>query len=371
MPPAELKITEDVQLAPLTTLGVGGRAQWFVSAGNAEEIVAARKWASERGVDVFVLGGGSNLVVSDSGIGGLVLQVDIRGCTRSAAGDRLHVAAGAGEVWDTVVATAVDSGFSGLECLSGIPGRVGGTPIQNVGAYGQEVADAIETVTAVDRTSGAVVTLPGSACGFSYRQSRFKGADAGRFIVTAVSYVLSARAPTVTYPDVVTYLAERRTQTPAVADVRRAVLEIRRRKGMVLDAGDLDTRSAGSFFMNPVLSASEYERVAAAPAAAGTRVPSFAPPLPTPSGDVKVPAAWLIERAGFSKGHAAGAVGLSSKHPLAIVNRGGATARDVVTLAAAIKRRVIDAFGVWLRIEPVCAGFGADDTVAFLEQTRS
>jgi UDP-N-acetylmuramate dehydrogenase len=345
----------DVPLAPLTTLGVGGPARWYVRAGSVEQVQAAHRWAADRDLPLTVLGGGSNLVIADEGVAGLVVHVVIGGADLRSAADGASVDAGAGEPWDGLVARIVEEGYSGLECLSGIPGLTGGTPIQNVGAYGQEVSDTIESVTAVDRDSGEAVVIPASACGFSYRQSRFKHADAGRFIVCRVAFRVRRGSPTLTYPDVVTWVEQHRITRPGVRDIREAVLEIRRRKGMVLDPGDSDTRSVGSFFMNPIL-----------PAA--TQVALGAPAFPLSEGLVKIPAAWLIERAGFPRGFTAGTVGLSSKHPLAIVNRGGARAADVVDLACRIKQAVLDRHGIALRPEPVFVGFEGDNRVHFLQR---
>jgi UDP-N-acetylmuramate dehydrogenase len=350
---ARVEPQRDVPLAPLTTLLVGGRARWFVRAAAAEQVEWAHTWAGERGLPVFVLGGGSNLVVSDSGIDALVLQVAIEGTRLTRNGDEAILDAGAGERWDDVVASAVDAGYAGLETLSGIPGLVGGTPIQNVGAYGQEVSSTIEAVTAFDTHRRERTDIPAGECAFAYRQSRFKQEDAGRFTICRVRYRLRRGAPTVTYPDVRTWVDERELRTPTVADVRRAVLEIRRRKGMVLDPADPDTRSVGSFFMNPLVPA------AVAPALGS---PFFA----APDGMVKIPAAWLIERAGFYKGFRMGAAGVSSKHPLALVNLGGAASADIVDLACRIKHAVLDRFGIALRPEPVFAGFGDDERIRFL-----
>jgi UDP-N-acetylmuramate dehydrogenase len=351
-----------VALAPLTTLGVGGPARWLMRATTVEQVAAAHAWADERDLPLFVLGGGSNVVVADCGFEGLVLQVAITGIeARADDGDTL-ITAGAGEPWDRVVAASVARGLAGLECLSGIPGSVGGTPVQNVGAYGQEVAGTIEAVVAYDRTTRRVLQLRPEECAFAYRMSRFKGADADRFVITSVTFRLRPDKPTVTYPDVVSYVREHQLVAPGVADVRAAVLAIRRQKGMVLDPSDSDTRGVGSFFMNPVVSADICERVS-------TLAGVPAPRCVLPDGRVKIPAAWLIERAGFRKGQSAGPVGISSKHPLALVNRGGATARDVLRLAAAIKSRVVDRFGIWLRPEPIFVGFGADADVVYLLET--
>ena len=352
--------TASVPLAPFCTLGIGGPARWLVRATSRDEVAAAYAWAADRGVPLFVLGGGSNVVIADEGVDGLVLHIALTGVEVSTAGADTLMTAGAGEAWDAVVAGAVTRGLAGVECLSGIPGTVGGTPIQNVGAYGQEVGHVIESVTAFDLHEKGVVRLGASECGFAYRMSRFKRADAGRFVVCDVTFRLREGPPTTTYPDVVDQLARDGIKTPDVRHTREAVLAIRRRKGMVIDAVDPDTRSVGSFFMNPVVARASYDRIAAINS--HVRVPSYV----MQNGDVKIPAAWLIEQSGFAKGHAEGRVGLSTKHPLALINRGGATARDVVTVAGRIKRAVIDRFGVSLRPEPVFVGFSNDSDVEFL-----
>ena len=348
-----------VPLAPLTTIGVGGHARWFVRARTVGEVAAARQWCGDAGLPLFVLGGGSNVVVADRGLDGLVLQVAIRGVDFRPRGGKTSLRLGAGEPWDEAVAAAVSRGLAGLECLSGIPGSAGGTPVQNVGAYGQEVARTIAEVTVFNRQSGEVATLSGAECGFAYRTSRFKREDAERFIVCEVLFDLSPGPPTVTYPDVLRFLEESRVVAPTLAETRDAVLSIRRRKGMVIDPSDPDTRSVGSFFLNPVVDADRHATLGAS--AAGP-VPGFV----LPGGQVKIPAAWLIEQAGFLRGYQSGAVGLSSKHPLAIVNRGSATARDVLALAGRIKRQVADRFGIWLCPEPAFVGFGDDPDVAYL-----
>jgi UDP-N-acetylmuramate dehydrogenase len=344
-----------VPLAPLTTLGVGGRARWYLRARTVEEVAAAHRWALDRRLPLFTLGGGSNIVIGDAGFDGLVLHVAIDGVTIAASSGCAIVHAGAGEPWDPLVARVVEAGYAGVECLSGIPGYVGGTPIQNVGAYGQEVSGTIASVDALDVGANEIVTIPAAGCGFGYRQSRFKQHDAGRFIVCAVTFRLTRDVGPVTYPDLVASIERSGLAHPGVEDIRAAVLHIRRGKGMVLDPTDSDTRSVGSFFMNPIVPASTQ-------AALGS--PSFA------MGEdlVKIPAAWLIERAGFARGFAAGAVGLSAKHPLAIVNRGGARASEVVDLAARIKRSVLERFGVALRPEPTFVGLDDDPRVRFLER---
>jgi UDP-N-acetylmuramate dehydrogenase len=358
---ARLRPRERVQLSALSTLGVGGQARWFVPVASIEAVAATHRFAVERGVPLFVLGGGSNIVVADGGIDGCVMHIGLRGVQFAVDGEDTLVTAGAGEPWDHVVDAVVRRGLAGVECLSGIPGSVGGTPIQNVGAYGQEVAETIERLTVYDRTDAQVVQLDASACEFAYRASRFKGRDAGRFVVCDVTFRVRPGPPSVAYPDVIEQLHRGGLQSPPVGDVRAAVLAIRRRKGMVIDPADPDTRSVGSFFMNPVVTAADRERI-------GALASEAAPGFVLPDGRMKVPAAWLIERAGFRKGDADGPVGISTKHPLALVNRGGASARDVLRLAERIKRAVVDRFGVWLRPEPIFVGFGSDAGVIFLQK---
>jgi UDP-N-acetylmuramate dehydrogenase len=345
-------ISQNVRLAPMTTLGVGGAARWFARAASVQDVAAI---AAERNAQLFVLGGGSNLVVADEGFDGLVLQVAIQGIGAARDGGDVMVSAGAGVSWDAVVEYAVAHDLAGLECLSGIPGSVGGTPVQNVGAYGQEVANVIHSVRAYDLGAHEVVSLSTADCRFAYRMSRFKHDDAGRFVICDVAFRLRpGGAPTVTYRDVIEFFTTHSSASPDLAAVRRAVLTIRRGKGMVIDAADPDTRSVGSFFMNPVVDRSLFEWIAPAPH------------YLMDNDTVKIPAAWLIEQSGFRRGHVDGAVGLSSKHPLAIVNRGGATARDVIRLASRVKRTVMEKFGVALRPEPVFVGFGDDPDVSYL-----
>jgi UDP-N-acetylmuramate dehydrogenase len=303
---------------------------------------------------MVVLGGGTNVVMADAGLDALVVAVQLRGLTIVDDGDTVVVTAAAGELWDAVVAAAVARGGAGLECLSGIPGLAGGTPIQNVGAYGQDVAGAIEQVTVFDTVTGKTVQVAASDCGFAYRTSRFKAQDAGRFVVCEVTFRLRKGPPTTTYADVATALAKQGISSPSVANVRAAVIDIRRRKAMVIDEADPDTRSVGSFFTNPIVTTADAEQAAVR---AGTAAPSF----PQADGRVKLPAAWLIERAGFAKGTREGAVGLSSRHTLAIVTRDGATAADVVRFAARVARRVEAVFGVRLRPEPVFLGFAGGE----------
>jgi UDP-N-acetylmuramate dehydrogenase len=356
-----LRVAAGVALAPYSTLGIGGDARYFVRADRPEDVVAADAWSRERDLPLLVLGGGSNMVVADEGWPGLVLQIAIAGVAYAARVGETIVRAGAGGNWDDLVVGLVARGLTGVECLSGIPGSVGGTPVQNVGAYGQEVAGAIEEVAAYDRRLRELVVLPAAACGFGYRTSRFKQEDAGRFIICEVTFRLRPGEPTTTYPDIRTQLGREGLSAPGPADVRRVVIEVRRRKGMVLDPADPDTRSVGSFFVNPVTTEEVRARIAAL---AGRDVPGFS----LEGGRVKIPAAWLIEASGFDRGHAEGGAAMSSKHPLALVNRGGATARDVLRLAAGIKRRVHDRFGISLRPEPVFVGCAPGPDLEYLQR---
>jgi len=345
-------IRENVPLAPMTTFRIGGPARWFVEAATEADVRAAVQHAAEHKLPLFVLGGGSNLLVSDDGFPGLVLRIALRGIEeRESAGKRISEAA-AGEDWDAFVALAVSRGCAGIECLSGIPGTVGGTPVQNVGAYGQEVADTISSVRVLDTTSGEITDLANSDAGFTYRSSIFNSAQRGRYIVLRVAYALAPGAPPrVEYADLKQYF-EGKPQ-PTLAETREAVRQIRLSKAMLLVPGDEDSRSAGSFFKNPIISTTEYARIAGIVASRGLKPPSY----PAPDGRVKLAAAWLVEQSGFTKGYVRGAAGISRRHALAIVNRGGASAADILALKDEIQQRVFDSFGLQLQPEPVFLGF--------------
>ena len=356
----ELTVHADVPLAPRSSLGVGGSARWFTTAASVDDLADAYAWSRARGEPLTVWGGGTNVVVADRGLDGLVVAVALRGMAFDGDRESLVVTAASGEPWDALVHATVERGYAGLECLSGIPGLVGGTPIQNVGAYGQDVSRVLDRVTVFDVQAGGTRELTATECGFGYRTSRFKSVDAGRFVVCGVTFRLHRSAPTTSYPDIGGELRRLGRDRHDVADVRAAVLAVRRRKGMVIDAADPDTRSVGSFFTNPIVSDAEAARISED---AGVAVPAYA----QPAGGMRIPAAWLIERAGWAKGHADGGAGISTKHPLALVNRGDATAADVVRLASRIARSVHERFGVRLRAEPVFMGFGGDRDVAYLQ----
>ncbi len=346
-----MKIQEQVPLAPLTTMGVGGPARYFAQTTTAEEVREALGFARSRNVPFFVLGGGSNLVVADHGFPGLVIRIGIRGISEGEDGSRIFEA-GAGEDWDGFVAHAVARNCAGVECLSGIPGTVGGTPVQNVGAYGQEVAETILSVRALDVESGCEREFTNAECGFAYRTSRFNATERGRYIIVGVTFALTlGGAPKIAYGDLRKSFAE--GAAPTLSEVRETVLSVRRSKGMVLVDGDSDCRSAGSFFKNPVLTDEQFQDLERRTTARGLTVPSY----PALASQRKVSAAWLIEQAGFPKGYSRGPAGISTKHTLAIVNCGGATAADVIALKDEIQRGVADQFGIELKPEPVFLGF--------------
>jgi UDP-N-acetylmuramate dehydrogenase len=354
-------IEENKPLAPFTTFGIGGPARWFVETASEEEIAEAAAWAEEYAAKLFVLGGGSNLLIADAGFDGLVLRVALRGISTQIAtdpsGDRIYQAA-AGEEWDQFVKRMTQAGCAGIECLAGIPGTVGGTPVQNVGAYGQEVASAIERVRAFDLQEHCYVEFAAAECGFAYRRSRFNSEDRGRYIVTRVDYRLTpGGAPTVRYADLQRALSERGAESgePSLAEVAALVRRVRQAKGMLLVDGDPNCRSAGSYFKNPVVSEEQLRQIAAVSEKAPPRFP--AGPGSENQGRVKVPAAWLIEQAGFAKGHTLGAAAISSRHTLALVNLGAARAADVLALAEQIAAAVEKRFGLRLEMEPVMVGF--------------
>ncbi len=347
-------IRENVPLAPLTTLGVGGPARYFVEAKCEAEVVQAVEFARSRELPLFVLGGGSNLVIADAGFAGLVIKLGSDEVSQRATEEgKVIFTASAGCDWDSLVERAVAANCAGIECLSGIPGTVGGTPIQNVGAYGQEVSQTIEEVRVLDLHSMRVATLSNRDCGFGYRTSIFNTSERGRYIVLAVSFALRAGGkPTLRYPDLQKFFAGQ-PSGPTLREVRNAVREIRHRKAMLIVAGEEDARSAGSFFKNPILPQAFVDRLAARVALRGLQLPSF----PAHEGLRKISAAWLVEHAGFAKGYTRGRAGISRKHALAIVNRGGATAAEIIALKDEIQERVFSEFGVQLEPEAIFVGF--------------
>ncbi len=344
-------------LAPLTTLGLGGLARYFVEATEREQVREALMWAVAQELDVGILGGGSNLLVGDGGFPGLVVRVATRGLELTRSDGYATLVAQAGESWDDVVELSVSEGLAGLECLAGIPGSTGATPIQNVGAYGQEVSEVIEAVEVLDRADGSFAWLPASACAFAYRASRFKR-QPGRFVVLAVRFRLrSDGVPCLRYREVAQALASGESG-PSLRDVQRAVRALRSHKGMLIEPGW--EPSAGSFFTNPVVAPEQAARVVELALARGLvvradEVPSF----PTAEGAVKLAAAWLIERAGIAKGLRRGAFGVSARHALALVHHGGGTSGELLAFAAEIQEQVKRTFDITLSLEPVCWYAGA------------
>ena len=361
-------------LADYTTLGLGGPAREFVSADSEAELVHTVRNADKAGVPVLLIGGGSNLVISDEGFPGTAVHVNTRGITYVAVGDGVvDITVAAGADWDNVVAASVAQGLAGLESLSGIPGRAGATPIQNVGAYGCEVSEVITQVRVYDRQDDRIKVIPNEFCQFAYRTSLFKsgrpeslvtpGSGAApravgqpRYLVLDVTFRLSRQplsAP-VRYAELAAELDIQLGEQEAVSEVRAAVIKIRSRKGMVLNPGDPDTRSAGSFFTNPVITAAAFADVERAATARGL---ASVPHYPAGGGMIKVPAAWLIERSGFGKGYGAPAPArVSSKHTLALVNAGEATTSDLLALAREIVTGVQATYGVTLTPEPILVG---------------
>ena len=346
-------LREQVPLAPLTTLGVGGPGRYFVEAVAEDDVREALGFAREFDLPVFVMGGGSNLVVADAGFNGVVVKIALKGVEKAESGADTSFAVAAGEDWDGLVARAVEEDCAGIECLSGIPGTVGGTPVQNVGAYGQEVAETLTEVEALDRETLEVARFSNGECGFGYRTSRFNTHDRGRYIILRVRFGLRrGGGPTLRYADV-QKAVENGPAKPSLQQVRDAVLAIRRSKSMVLVPDDENRRSCGSFFKNPVISQREFEELAVRMESCRLSMPNYQ----VGDGWRKLSAAWLVEHAGFVKGYTRASVGISTRHALAIVNRGGATAAEVVALKNEIQARVRNEFGIELDPEPVFVGF--------------
>lgn len=351
-----LRIAEHVPLAPLTTLELGGTARFFVEATNEETIVRALAWAEGSGVPAVIVGGGSNLVVSDEGFPGLVVRMGTRGLAFEDEGAKVRLRAQAGEPWDELVAHTVARDLAGLECLSGIPGLAGATPIQNVGAYGVEIAEHLESVRILDRATRSVRTLDRDACQFGYRDSMFKR-EPGRYVVLEVSFLLTrGGVPALRYPELLRAL-DAEAETPTLSAVRQTVIALRRRKSMVIDPDDENRRSAGSFFLNPIVTLADADRVTRRAIELGLATSSAdVPRYEAGEGYAKLAAGWLIERSGIEKGLRLGAVGVSSRHALSLVHHGGGTTRALLELAQRIERAVKDRFGIDLVREPVFLG---------------
>jgi UDP-N-acetylmuramate dehydrogenase len=350
-----LTIHERVPLAPRTTLGLGGPARYFVEAKSPLDLQTALGWAAERDLPAFILGGGSNLVVGDDGFAGLVVQLASTGqaWTETAGGHAVDVQAG--EPWDDVVAASVRKGIAGIECLSGIPGHTGSAPVQNIGAYGHEVAEVIRRVRVLDRASFESTDMDGQACRFGYRDSVFKR-EPDRFVILTVTMRFDRGAePGIRYAELASALAGQ--SKPSPAQVRDTVLALRRKKSMVFDPADENRHSAGSFFTNPIVDATVADDLVKQAQARGlVSAPEQVPRFPMPDGRVKLAAGWLIERAGLAKGLRMGPVGISTRHALALVHHGGGTTTDLLRLALHVRQVVRDQFAVTLTPEPVFLG---------------
>ncbi|MES2221124.1 MAG: UDP-N-acetylmuramate dehydrogenase [Acidobacteriota bacterium] len=352
-----MEIQENIVLAPYTTFRIGGPARWFMEATNETDLAEAVAFARKKSAPLFVLGGGSNLLVSDKGFPGVVVRVANRGIRQGLEDDYNVFTAAAGEDWDGFVSNVVEQDFAGVECMAGIPGTVGGTPVQNVGAYGQEVSSTIVGVRALDRTTLKMVDFSATQCQFGYRRSIFNSTGRDRYIVTEVAYRLKLHGePNLKYQDLARAFADA-PEPPTLKQVSEMVRSIRQQKGMLLVDGDPDCRSAGSFFKNPVVSESHLAdisaRVVKEAHRAGLMLTEPIPHFAADPGSVKLLAGWLIEQAGFPKGYAMGPAAVSSRHTLAIVNRGNATAKEVLALRDEIRKRVLAQFGICLEQEPV------------------
>jgi len=351
-PPA-IPIQENVLLSPYTTLRIGGPARFFCEVTTEAELLEAVHFAHQQSLKLFILGGGSNLLIGDSGFDGLVLHIAIRTPTEAAhQGKYIDFTAAAGTDWNGFVLGICKQGISGVECLAGIPGSVGGTPVQNVGAYGQEVADTITSVRVLDLETSAFVTLSHEQCRFAYRSSIFNTTHRNRYVVTQVAFRFDSTAtPKLAYADLQRHFAERATPTPM--EIYYVVREIRHSKGMLIVEGEADCRSAGSFFKNPVVPKSTLTNIAATLSIPVEKIPHW----PAADGSLKLPAAWLLEQAGFPKGFQQGNAGISSRHTLALINRGNATAADIIHLRNIIQQQVKARFNIQLEQEPVQLGF--------------
>lgn len=351
MQQTSLDIKQHISLAPFTTLRIGGPARYFAEIRSEDDLLQAVAFARAHMLPIFVLGGGSNLLVSDSGFDGLVLHIALDSpFAVSRQQDFVEYTVPAGADWNAFVLAVCEQGISGIECLAGIPGTVGGTPVQNVGAYGQEVAETIAQVRVLDLESTSFVTLDNAECGFAYRRSIFNTTHPGRYIVTGVTFRFDrARKPRLTYADLTRHFAQAQ---PSPIEVYHAVRAIRHAKGMLIVEGEPDSRSAGSFFKNPVVAPEILAHVASILNLAPDKIPHW----PAENGRIKLPAAWLLEQAGFVKSYVMGAAGISSRHTLALINRGNATAADIFALRDTIQEKVNALFGIQLEQEPVQLG---------------
>lgn len=348
-------LLENELLAELTSFGVGGPARYLARIEREEDAASALAFAAEKGLETIVLGGGSNVLVGDEGFPGLVMLNRIRGYAVGENGGTVTVSVGGGEDWQDFTDLCVEKGWQGVECLAGIPGTVGASPIQNIGAYGQEASQVILRVRCLETATGSVATFDNRDCCFRYRESIFNTRYAGKYVVTSVTFGLSrGGAPVVAYRELAERLAG--IPSPALADVRDAVIAIRAGKGVLIRDGYESFKSAGSFFKNPVVTRSRFEEVKELAAAQGETA-QWAWPLP--NGDVKISAAFLIQHSGFERGCRRGNVGISPHHTLILINLGGATAGELIRLAVEVRDRVLERFGVLLAPEPRLVGFGS------------
>ena len=355
------EILENFPLAELTTFKIGGKARFFVRATSETEVLKSLEFAGENNLKIFVLGGGSNVLIADKGFDGLILQIALKGISIFAEKDgTIFVTAQAGEDWDKFVEFCVDKNLAGIECLSGIPGFVGGTPVQNVGAYGQEVSETIVSVRVFDRKTKIIKEMINADCGFLYRTSIFNTTEKDRYIVLAVTYALKfGGEPKIVYKDLHNYFAG---EKPNLKETRKAVCEIRAAKAMLVRQGGADAQSAGSFFKNPIISAKQFAEI--------KKIAENAPFYKVDEQNVKIPAAWLIENSGFSKGYLKGNAGLSTKHTLALTNRSEATAAEILELMREIQAKVKEKFDVDLKPEPVFVGFEKNNSKILTAEWR-
>lgn len=345
----ELRVLRDVSLSRHTTIGIGGPAAFFTEVSSPAEIIDAVNWADRQMLPIFVLGGGSNVLVADEGFDGLVIRIGCKGLTFKENGsDKATAEVAAGEIWDDFVKASVRQGLWGVECLSGIPGTAGGAPIQNIGAYGQDVSQTIISVKCLDLANLEVRELTNRECRFEYRKSIFNSDQKRRFIVLSAAFSLTrVNGSLPKYPELAGEIESRGSSDITPMLVRQAVLAVRKRKSMVIDKNDPNSRSLGSFFKNPIVPRDQFENIKKA----FGEVPNFQ----TEDG-IKIPAAWLIEAAGFKRGYVAGRVGLSANHSLALINRGGATCSELLRLRDAISKAVAEKFGIQLQMEPELVG---------------
>lgn len=348
-------LKKNISLSELTTIKLGGPAEYFFEFTSEEELIEALTFSKENDLDIFILGGGSNVIFPDEGFKGLVLKNNIRLIDSNRNNDELLIKAGAGNNWDELVRLCVEKGFTGIECLSGIPGSVGAVPVQNVGAYGQEISDTLVSVEAIEISTGFKKTFSNEECNFSYRQSRFKSTDKNKYVITSVSFLLFRKEPEIKYKQLSeelpeSYFAENTSFEKRLHIIREAVIRIRKSKSMVIVKNDPDSVSCGSFFMNPVLNEIEFNLFSESMKSFGYEAPFY-----KTGSEYKIPAAWLIENAGFKKGFSENGAGISSNHTLAIVNKSGKTA-DIINFAKNIQSAVIKKFNIQLLPEPEMVG---------------